>query len=72
MLRYLLLTAVATKLQPDVVAETNSEKISQVLKRISVKEEGVVDIREGFIDISELTGVLRLLHMVSQSQLNAT
>ncbi len=54
------------------VALTNSEKISQVLERISVREEGFMDIIEGFIHISDLTGVLRLLHMVSQSQLNVT
>ncbi len=54
------------------VALINSEKISQVLERISVREEGFMDIIEGFIDISDLTGVFRLLHMVSQSQLNTT
>ncbi len=43
-----------------------------MLERISVREEGFMDIIEGFIDISDLTGVLRRLHMVSQSQLNAT
>ncbi len=71
MLRYLLLTAVAGMQDVDV-ALTNSEKISQVLERISVREEGFMDIIEGFIGISDLTGVLRLLHMVSQSQLNTT